>query len=302
MKLNRSQKLFLLSALIGFITGIIIKAFFTGGIPQDRTDFERIVVIGPNITEILFALDQEEKIVGVDEFSQYPADTENIEKVGGILNPNLEKILSLNADLLLISGSSNQIENFCRSHSIEFISVFIDDTSSIYSSIENISDILTIESYGDSLCTKLRSEINDVSLNTPEYSPSVLVAIVYGNQPPEKFMTVSDRSFIGELVNIAGGRNIFGDIPIPYPEVSKESVIIKDPDIILVIKPSNKDDIVNSGEIIRLWQETYPDLKAVRLNSIYILSDDYILIPGPRFILTAKKFNEIFTKRDYSTN
>lgn len=300
MKLNRSQKLFLISALIGFITGIFLKAFFTGRIPQDRTGFERIVIIGPNITEILFALDQDKKIVGIDEFSQYPAATENIEKVGGILNPNLEKILSLNADLLFISGSSNQIENFCRSHSIEFIPVFIDDTSSIYSSIENISDILTSKTYGDSLCTKLRSEINNITSNTPEYSPSVLVAIVYGNQPPEKFMTVSDRSFIGELVNIAGGRNVFSDIPIPYPEVSKESIIIKDPDIILVIKPSN--EIVNSGEIIRLWQETYPNLKAVISNSIYILSDDYILIPGPRFILTAKIFNEIFTKRDYSTN
>ncbi len=299
MKLNRSQKLFLISALVGFITGVFLKIFFTGGLPQDRTGFKRIVIIGPNITEILFALDQEEKIVGVDEFSQYPAATENIEKVGGILNPNLEKILSLKADLLLISGSSDQIENFCRSHSIEFIPVFIDDTSSIYSSIENISDILTSKTYGDSLCAKLRSEINDISLNTPEYFPLVLVAIVYGNQPPEKFMTVSDRSFIGELVNIAGGRNVFGDIPVPYPEVSKESVIITDPDIILVIKPSK---VVNSGEIIRLWQETYPDLKAVRSNSIYILSDDYILIPGPRFILTAKKFNEIFTKRDYSTN
>lgn len=294
MKLNKSQIIFIIFVFLGFVSGIIIRNIRKTTLPSNN--YEKIIVIGPNITEILFSLKLESKISAIDNYSLFPPETEMYEKIGGILNPDMEKILLIEPDLIFISGYSENLEYFCNENNIEFMNLPIDNISTILSAIDTISNIFDIADRGDSLISKINKELDIIKYSSPLDTPSVLVAITHSDDLPIRFMTISDKSFLGELILLSGGINVFGDNIIPYPEVSKEAVILSNPDIIIEIQPENIFSNYDSLELVNRWKNTYKDLPAVLNNKIYILHQDFFLIPGPRFIQTAFIFNELFKK------
>ncbi len=101
--------------------------------------------------------------------------------------------------------------------------------------------------------------------------------------------TIGKRSFLSELIYISGGSNVFQDISLNYSEVSIENVIRRNPDIIIEISVNEK--FTPEKERIRLKQwSAHPSINAVKNKRIYFISDDYVLVPGPRINEIAKLF------------
>lgn len=291
--MNRSQKLFLIAAIAGLITGIILKSFFRSDYVPSNTIPQRIIIIGPNITEIIYALEQQHKLVGVDDFSHYPPAADSIPRVGGVINPNLEKIISLQPDIVFLSGNSQKITEFCNDHNIQCIGYEFTDLKSVFYSIQDMGRLLDAQSQADSLTNLLDSSLDFIQRNSISREITVLTVIPY-QQDLTKFMTTSNNSFIGEIIELAGGENIIGNQGVLFPEISQEAVLLRDPQLVLILASPLSPDSADSADLLKQWRNLYPQITATEDSQVHILIDDYGLIPGPRVILLARKIDEIF--------
>lgn len=240
----------------------------------------RIVSLAPSTTEILFALNLGDEIVGVSSFCDYPQEARDKEKIGSFSRPNIEKIVSLKPGIVFCTG----LEQAPVVRELKWLKVntFVSDPSNLeelFNSIKEIGKVTGRQKEADELIKNMRIKIKgiaDSSALIPEDKrPAVFVE--YWNNP---LMTAGPGSFIDELINLAGGRNIAFDTKQPYSYFSPELVIKRDPDyIILAYMVSDEPEKEIRGRL------GWGDIKAIKNNRVYAdINPDLILRPGPRIV------------------
>ncbi|HKG21386.1 MAG TPA: cobalamin-binding protein [Blastocatellia bacterium] len=230
----------------------------------------RIVSLAPSITETLFALGLESRIVGVTSFCDYPPEAASIEKVGDTQRPSLEKIVALKPDLVIIVTAS-QLEQFVKRLDDLAIPVYVSNPGNIDSVLESIDRLGELTATADrarELSSSLRARIESVRARvTPRPRPRVL--LILGNEP---LITVGGTSFINDLIVRAGGYSISSDELNDYPQYSLESAVAKQPEVIFL----------QSGE--RDLPARLKQTPAAREGRVYQLDSDLLLRPGPRIV------------------
>lgn len=261
--------------------------------PERNQKGARIICGSPSITEMVFALQQGDRVVGVSDYSIYPPAAETRTKIGGLFNPNRERIISLQPDLFISQGKNAAVARLCREQKIELLSLRLDSLPDIPAAILILGRILEAESRAEQLSRTIELELEAVRALTSSF-PRRKVFITLGHTPGDLtgLMTSGPGTFLHELIAIAGGENIFSDAAGLYPQISKEALVIRQPEIILEIFP----DGISEGNRALLRQDwnRMATLPAVKNGRIYYLTDDFILIPGVRIGQTARKFAALF--------
>ena len=243
---------------------------------------KRVVSIGPNLTETIFALGRGDHVVGVTDFCTYPPEVRNLPKVGGYINPNLERLLALGPDLVIVRGKHEKVDRFCRSKAIPILHVNMDSLSSIYEGIIQLGSVFRKVERAQMLCEAIRHQLKAVSRHVSQY-PRLKVFISLGRAPGSlaNIYTAGGPSFMTEILKIAGGDNIFEDVKKSYPEVSKESLIRRAPEVIFEMRPGEDLADARRKQIREDWK-VLRGVPAIANGRIHILTEDYLLIPGPR--------------------
>ena len=247
-----------------------------------------LIILSPEIAEIVCALEGEENIIAVTNECDYPEILKSKGKVGSFSNPNIEKIVALHPDMIFISGLEqdvvkSQLKKLCLSV-YQFYPKNADELLLIF---EKIGRLIGKEKSASEIIKNFRKELNAIPL--PKTKPKVYVEIY--NKP---LMTASSNSFIGDLIEKSGGENIFTTLPRDYCRVSAESIVKRNPDIIIITYPgSTKAEIKN-----RLgWGK----INAIKYDRIYTVEDidsDLLIRAGPRSIEGIKILSKIF--RDFN--
>lgn len=261
------------------------------GLNPKPIDYEKIMTIGPNLTEIIFALEQEKKLIGCDNYSTYPKETEQIKKIGGIIDPNLEVIAVLKPQAIFVQGKNEAVESLCKSNKIDYYPVSLEKISGIKNGILFLSEKLNCEKKGEELVVQIEKSLEQQI--TLKQKKKVLFAFERFSNTTT-ITTINRNSFLSELIDHAGGVNIFADLKTPYPMVSMESIIERNPAIIIEVLPGKKLTAKEQSDYLKYWDH-YPQIDAVKNNQIHIVTEDYVLIPGPRIGQTAKKLHTIFS-------
>ena len=239
--------------------------------PQKGGKIERVVSLAPNITEIIYALGKENLLVGTTIWDDYPEVVKKKPKVGDFSNPSFERILKLKPDLVFATLPEQRII-IDRLKGLG-VKVFVSQPKKledIFREIGEIALVLGAKERGDSLVKSLKEKISLVSKTPPSHRYRV-----YAELSVNPLISVGGNSFLGEVISIAGGENIFKDITQEYPMVSSEEVIKRDPEVIVILHPT--------GEIReRLGWE---NISAVRNERVYSdIDEDILLRPGPRIV------------------
>jgi cobalamin transport system substrate-binding protein len=236
----------------------------------------RVVCLVPSITEIIYALGQEDYLKGNTIYCDYPAAAKQIYKVGDFSNPSLEKIVGLKPEIVFATMPEQKIIiDQLRGLGIK---VFISQPTTIDSllkEIKAIGKILGNERRGDSLAITLANELSQI---IPKQS-NIPLYLEVSSTP---LMTVGSGSFISDVIRRAGGKNIFGDLNQEYPVIDQEEVIKRNPSVIFILHPLAKKEEVKK----RIgWQ----NIDAVKNNRIYDdVNPDLIFRPGPRIVQGIK--------------
>ncbi len=238
----------------------------------------RIISLSPSITEILFSLGLEERIVGVCDHSDFPSQALSKPKVGSYINPSVERTISLNPDLILATGAGNPREFVDRMESLglSVYTVFPRDLDGILRSISHIAIVTGRERWGARIIGEMRRRKKRIlQLTRGQNKPNVFFQI--GTAP---IITVGKGSFADDLISLAGGRNIAGGESVKYPRYSIEEILVKAPDVIIITSMDPRGDSQKLAEQWNRW-ETIP---AVKQGRVFVIDSDLVDLPSPRII------------------
>jgi iron complex transport system substrate-binding protein len=238
----------------------------------------RIISLSPSITEILFSLGLEERIVGVSDHSDFPLRALAKPRVGSYINPSVERTISLNPDLILATAAGNPREFVDRMEALGLTvyTVFPKDFDGILRSISHIAMVTGREHGGARVIGEMRSRKERIlQLTRGRNKPKVFFQI--GTAP---IVTVGKGSFADDLISLAGGRNIAGGESMKYPRYSIEGVLVRAPDVIIITSMDPKEDSQKLAEQWNRWK-TIP---AVKQGRVFVIDSDLVDLPSPRII------------------
>lgn len=233
---------------------------------------QRIVSLSPANTEILFALNAGDRVVGVTDYCNYPKEALQKEKVGGFANPSVEKILSLKPDLVVAGGFGDQaVFEKLKEANIPVIRYEAASINAVVEEIKGLGQVLDKEDAAEKLSSAItakRDEIAGKVKNAPA------IALFFEISPD--LWTVGPGSFIQEIITVAGGENIAADAGAAYAQYSKEKLLEKNPEVYLSTSGDTAEMIAK--------REGFGSLKAVQNHKVYTLDPDIFSRPGPRVI------------------
>ncbi len=253
----------------------------------------RIVSTSPAITEILFKLDVGDRIVGVTDYCTFPPKAQAIPKIGGIVKPSLETVLSLKPDLVMLGNLVAWMQPEFQRAQIPTLQLQMYTIPQILSSIDKLGEGVGVRDRAKELIETLEAEIKAAKTRVQDRRRKRAMIVVGRNLGTlSDIYVVGRESFLNDLLTFAGGENIFGSIPLQYPKVSKEEIIARAPEVIIESAHGGKLNAEIEADMKKAWQPL-SSVPAIKNEEIYILNDDYLLLPGPRFIQSLKKFKSI---------
>ncbi len=286
--MNISLKLYLFFCLL--LTGLT----GCGGNHSDHSPAQsaerspqRIICGSPAVAEIVFALDCGERVAGVSDYTTYPSEALDVAKIGGWMNPSRERLLRLKPDLIITQGQHPALAAFANEYDIRFHSVNLDDLDNILKSMAEIAEKLGAAERGAELVSSMTGAIAGLSERI-EPVETVSVMLVMGRTPGNLggIATVGPRTFIDELITLAGGSNIFQDATGPYPQISKESLLTRAPEVIIEVHSPGLPAAARRM-LLDDWH-TFDTVPAVANKRIYLIEEQLLLIPGPRVVEAAE--------------
>ncbi len=247
---------------------------------------ERIISLAPSMTEMLYSLGLGDKVIGVTTFANYPEEARQNEKIGSVTDPNVEKIVSLNPDLVL-AAAVNKMEYVDRLKNLG-IKVAGFDPSSIDETIKIMNKVgkLTGEEYlAKEVTAKMARELKEIE--------KLVEKKLANNERPGVFyeiwhnplMTAGEGTFVDDLIETAGGKNIGAMAPGSWPQYSLEKLLIENPDIYISSHHSDAHTFTVEGLKERA---NYGSINAVKNDRVHFIAQDIMTRPSPRIILGLK--------------
>ncbi len=259
------------------VTDVAGRRVTLAAIPQ------RIVSLAPSTTEILFALDLGTQVVGVDDFSDFPAEAKSLPKIGGSGGKyNFEQIVSLKPDLILAA----EITAPEVIKKLEDLKLYVLVVTATKTTFENIFTSITLVGQATSRVDQARRVTDGMKqkleavkskVATAKTKPRVYWELDATN--PAKPFTVGPGSFVDDIITLAGGVNVFGTVSKPYPQVGAEQVVAANPEVIILSDAAygiTVESVLNRSG----WQV----IEAVKQKQVYPIDDNLVSRPGPRIV------------------
>jgi iron complex transport system substrate-binding protein len=243
---------------------------------------QRIVSLAPSHTEGLFAIGAGDKVVGVTTYDNYPPQVQRLEQVGGYVAKTIsvEKILSLKPDLVLCRGLIQKpVIEVLERLGIPAVAIEPADVDEVYAAILLGGQLTGHLQQATQVVEAMRQRVTHLREKVATIPPMQRVTVFY-KAYDEPLLTAGPSTFIGHMITMAGGINIFAELTESYPQVSAEEVLRRNPAVIL--SPASAGVPFSST-----WAQRHPGwrhIDAIKHQRFYLLDDDLISRPGPRLV------------------
>jgi len=243
----------------------------------------RIISLAPSVTEMMYFLGLGDRLVGVTQFSSFPREAQSKPKVGIYTNINIEKVISLDPDLVIGTMDGNRREDVEMLEEVDIPTYVINPRTvgQVLDTLERLGEICGVSDSSKRLVLSLRERVLRVE-RAVRNRERPLVLLVINVKP---LMSVNGTTIHHNLIHLAGGRNMTGDQPITYPKLNMEEVVRKGPDVIIISSMERR------GEFEKAKQEWFrwPTVPAVSKGKVYLIDSDLIDRPAPRIVSGLEK-------------
>ncbi len=240
---------------------------------------QRIISLAPHATELAFAAGLGDKLIAVSEYSDYPEKAKSIERVANYQGFKLERIVALKPDLILVWPAGNPMREVEKLEKFGFNLHYstTQSLSDIADNIEALSEYADDPSTGQQVAHDFRQQLANAK---QRYTTDVAVSYFY--QLSEKpIITVAQNNWPSVVFEFCGGQNVFEKSPVPYPQVSIEQVIVRQPQAIFT-----SEHAIANGNMWRKWRKQLP---AVEQDHLWPLTSDWLNRPTPRTLLAIEE-------------
>lgn len=233
---------------------------------------EKVISLSPGATETIFALGAEKVLVGRSDYCDYPEKAKEIQSVGKITDPSLEKIAQLKPDIVIAGAHfSKDLVKKLEDLGIKVAVLYGEDSfDGAYKNIQDIAKVLGEQKKGNEIIDSMKKKVQSVEDKIKGLDkPSVYYVVGFGKSD----FTAGGNTFIGQIIEKAGSKNIAADVQ--GWNYSKEKLMEKNPDIIVISdKYGSKNNFVTG--------EGYKDLNAVKEGKVYEIDDNMLSRQGSR--------------------
>jgi len=247
---------------------------------------QRIISVSPDPTEILSAFGVLDRVVGVSDYCTYPPEVNKLPRVGGWVNPSLERIVGLKPDLIVLTASQSSLfGQHLQQLGIRTLVVPTRTIADAYTSMKLIGDAVGKEREAQPLIDRTRASLEAIrnrARNAPR--PSVLIAVERSPGSLRDLYIATPGSYLAELVELAGGRVVGAATATGYSKISKERLITMNADVVIEMKMTTQASSLAQARAE--WNEL-PELNAVRSGKVIELNEDYLNHCSQRIVESA---------------
>lgn len=283
------MKLLALGLSLGLLLSACARPHATPPTPSGGT---RIVLVAPSTAANLVALGAAGSIAGVSDYCSDPA-LQDLPRVGGLADPNLERVAQLSPTLVLVQGRTPSLEKYCKQANIPYHAFHTDTIAEWKEEVRWLGEQLGRSAQAEELIASLEQGFADLAeartQNPQQTVPSVL--LVASRRPGEAagILAVGPGGFLDELLRAAGGRNVLEESSRTYVDLAEESLLLLQPDIILELQSPDQDPLAT-------WQRDFPSLPAVQSNKVLALEGEDLLMPGPGMGMVAAAIAQLLSE------
>jgi len=236
---------------------------------------ERIITLAPNLAELVFAAGAGKHLKAVAEYSNFPTQVQQIPRIGDAFRIDLERIVALEPDLVIAwsSGNPQTALNKLEQLGINVWQIEITRPEEIADAVENISHAAGTQTIGQAIARQLRSKLADLRQQNMD-KPTVNF---FYQITPRPLYTINGQHIISRSLEVCGGSNVFSELPALAPQISRESVILANPQA--MIAPGISGD----PPALAGWLD-WPRLQAVLNKTMLYLPADEISQATPRLL------------------
>ena len=254
---------------------------------QSASPPQRIVSLVPALTEMLFAIGAGPQVVAISSHDTFPADVRQLPTVGALLDPDTERILALRPDLVITYGSQDTFESQLERIGIRVFSYRHGGLAGIVGALRELGEVTGHVSEADQLVSELEARLDAVRVAVAG-RPRPVTMLVFERQPRElrQIYVAGGVGFLHDLVEIAGGENVFADILAESVQPSIETILARAPDVIVEARTGAPLAAERQQQEVAVWNRVSA-VPAVRSDRVHFLYGDHLVVPGPRIAEVA---------------
>lgn len=246
----------------------------------------RLISLAPSVTEILFALGLGDRVVAVGDYTFWPAEALKKPRVGGLIDPNLERIAALRPDLAVLLPSERDIGTKLAPLGVATLIVHNESLADVEASFRTIAERCGVPEAGEKLAASWHAALapRPVSAGAAgaagAAAPKVLMVVERPAGRLGELYVAGPGTYLDELLGRLGGVNVFADAPNLYPQASLEEIVARKPDLILELRSDEPSEAARRA-LVADWRPLGA-VPAVAQGRIRVIAGNFTLIPGPR--------------------
>ncbi|MSO23888.1 MAG: ABC transporter substrate-binding protein [Acidobacteria bacterium] len=250
---------------------------------------QRIISLSPNVTEILADVGTFDRVVAVSQYCDFPPEVQELPRVGGWQNTNMEQVNVLQPDLVIMTESQAPfVESRLQALGLPALVVRSQSLEHVFAAIREIGRAVGNDTQAQSLIEQTQASLDKIRSRTMRLShPKVLCVVDRIPGTLRDLYTATKGSFLEELIEIAGGQSIAPADGAGYGKITKEAVLTLNPDIIIDMVQGAKGRLAENP--LAVWQEL-SEIRAVRHRRIYPITETSVLHPSQFVAKTARRF------------
>lgn len=245
----------------------------------------KIISLVPAVTEMLYAIGAGNKLVAVSSYDTFPPEVKRLPNVGALLDPNVERILSLRPDLVIVYGSQVDLKQQLARAGIAVFDYRHAGLADVTSTIRDLGDRTGDGARAHDVAARIEQGLRDIRARV-QGRPRPRTLVVFGRErlALRGLYASGAVGFLDDMLDVAGGVNVFDDVKLQAVQASTEQILAKRPEVILEVRAANS--AFPSGDRVselNVWK-VLAAVPAVRNQRVHFLFDDRIVIPGPRVV------------------
>jgi iron complex transport system substrate-binding protein len=250
----------------------------------------RIVSLVPALTEMLFAIGAGPQVVAVSSYDEFPPEVKALPHVGALLDPDMERILALRPDLVISYGSQTGVQAQLARAKIRVFSYRHAGLNGVFTSLKEIGEAVGRPAESERLARELRTGLDGIQARVRGRSrPRTLLVFERDPASLRGIYVSGGVGFLHEMLGIAGGVNVFADVPRESVQPSIETILARAPEVIVEVRATGLMASPDVTQARRVWG-TLGSLPAVQHGRIHILLGDHLVVPGPRVVQGTDAF------------
>ena len=249
----------------------------------------RIISLVPSASEMLFAMGEGRRLVGVSSYVRFPPEVSAIPKVGGLVDPDVERILALRPDLVVLYATQTELVQRLDRVGIPYFSYVHRTLPDIVATLRAIGARIGVAARADAVATRMEASLAEVREQTSRL-PHPTTLLVFGRDPASlrNVYASGGYGFLHDMLEIAGGTNVFGDVQQESVLVSTELLLARRPEVIIELRYGDSVATADIPKELLAWN-TLASVPAVRNHRIQALVGDEFVVPGPRVVEATRK-------------